>query len=129
MKLKQNRTRTKVFAASQFGYCLLVWMFHCRKIDRRINHLQEIILRTVHDDYTSLHEDLLRKYNIQSLANKHSIISQRTCQTFRRNYTAQKMKFSIKDFFSKCDQICRKLRWKVENHVVSTWNTRGGFVG
>ena len=24
--------------------------------------------------------------------------------------TAQKMKFSIKDFFSKCDQIYRKLR-------------------
>ena len=24
--------------------------------------------------------------------------------------TAQKMKFSIKDFFSKCDQIRRKLR-------------------
>ena len=24
-------------------------------------------------------------------------------------FTAQKMKFSIKDFFSKCDQICRKL--------------------
>ena len=26
------------------------------------------------------------------------------------NDTAQKMKFSIKDFFSKCDQIRRKLR-------------------
>ena len=26
------------------------------------------------------------------------------------SYTAQKMKFSIKDFFSKCDQIGRKLR-------------------
>ena len=25
-------------------------------------------------------------------------------------YTAQKMKFSIEDFFSKCYQICRKLR-------------------
>ena len=25
------------------------------------------------------------------------------------NYTAQKMKFSNKNFFSKCDQICRKL--------------------
>ena len=24
--------------------------------------------------------------------------------------TAKKMEFSIKDFFSKCDQICRKLR-------------------
>ena len=26
-----------------------------------------------------------------------------------KDFTAQKMKFSIKDFFSKCDQICRKL--------------------
>ena len=26
------------------------------------------------------------------------------------NDTAQKVKFSIKGFFSKCDQICRKLR-------------------
>ena len=25
------------------------------------------------------------------------------------DHTAQKMKFSIKDFFSKCDQTCRKL--------------------
>ena len=25
-------------------------------------------------------------------------------------HTAQKVKFSIKDFFSKCDQVCRKLR-------------------
>ena len=29
--------------------------------------------------------------------------------------TAQKMKFSIKDFFSKCDQICRKLEILMEN--------------
>ena len=29
---------------------------------------------------------------------------------FWKPYTAQKMKFSIKDFFSKCDQIRRKLR-------------------
>ena len=27
-------------------------------------------------------------------------------------YTAQTMKFSIKDFFSKCEQICMKLRKK-----------------
>ena len=29
---------------------------------------------------------------------------------FSNIYTAQKMNFSIKDFFSKCDQIRRKLR-------------------
>ena len=27
-----------------------------------------------------------------------------------KNYTTQKIKFSIKDFFSKCDQIRRKMR-------------------
>ena len=28
----------------------------------------------------------------------------------KTNITAQKMKFSVKDFFSKCDQICKKFR-------------------
>ena len=43
--------------------------------------------------------------------------------------TAQKMKFSIKNFFSKCDQICRKLRvWShllkkslTENFIFLHW--------
>ena len=34
----------------------------------------------------------------------------RKAGAFIARYTAQKMKFSIKDFFSKCDQIRRKLR-------------------
>ena len=43
--------------------------------------------------------------------------------TCRAAYTVQKMKFSIKDFFSKCDQIRGKLRvWphllkKMENLI------------
>ena len=57
------------------------------------------------------------------------------------NYTAQKMKFTIKDFFSKCDQICSFLRiWShllkeslMENFVFSAvlqwvlikWRGRG----
>ena len=32
--------------------------------------------------------------------------------------TAQKMRFSIKDFFSKCDRICRKLR--IWSHLLET---------
>ena len=31
--------------------------------------------------------------------------------------TAQKMKFSIKDFFSKCEQICSFLRIEMENFI------------
>ena len=35
---------------------------------------------------------------------------------FLSKSTAQKMKFYIKGFFSKCDQICRKLR--IWSHLV-----------
>ena len=35
------------------------------------------------------------------------------------SFTAQKMKFSIKDFFSKCDQICRKLR--IRSHLLNIY--------
>ena len=34
----------------------------------------------------------------------------------KREHTAQKMKFSIKDFFNKCDQIRRKLR--ISSHLL-----------
>ena len=41
-----------------------------------------------------------------------ALIVQPLCQVlyFIGRCTAQNMKFSIKDFFSNCDQICRKLR-------------------
>ena len=42
------------------------------------------------------------------------LFSEKTFQTTRQNkqfvYHCTKNKFSIKDFFSKCEQICRKLR-------------------
>ena len=39
---------------------LLTWMFHSRKINRKINQLQEWPLRILYDDYTSLFKDLIR---------------------------------------------------------------------
>ena len=42
------------FVESQFGYCVLFWMFHGREFNRKINHLQERSLRIMHDDCTSL---------------------------------------------------------------------------
>ena len=39
--------------------------------------------------------------------------------------TAQKMKFSIKDFFSKCDQICKFLR--IWSHLLKKYNGKPHF--
>ena len=76
MSFKQKRILMKTFAEPQFGYCPFTWMFHSRKVNSKINHLQERPLRIVYNDYITLFEDLLKKdnsfkihyKNIQSLA-------------------------------------------------------------
>ena len=76
MSFKQKRILMKTFVESQFGYCPLIWMFHSRKVNSKINHLQERSLRIVYSDYITSFEDLLKKdnsfkihhKNIQSLA-------------------------------------------------------------
>ena len=53
------RTIMKAFISSQFGYCPLVWMYHNRKLNNRINKIQERALRLVYNDNTSNLNELL----------------------------------------------------------------------
>ena len=49
------------FIISQFGYCPLVWMFHSRGVNNRINKIHERTLRLVYKDDKSTFEELLMK--------------------------------------------------------------------
>ena len=60
---ENRRMLLKTFIESQFSYCPLVWMFHGRVINQRINRLHERALRLVYDDLTSSFEELLNKDN------------------------------------------------------------------
>ena len=42
MSQEKLRLLLKVFIESQFGYCPLVWMFHSRSLNNRINSLHKI---------------------------------------------------------------------------------------
>ena len=76
MSLSQRKTIMKTFILSHFGYCPLVWMFHSRQLNHRINRLHERALRIVYRDASSSFEELLIKdesftiheRNIQTLA-------------------------------------------------------------
>ena len=59
MTLAQRKTIFNAFIKSQFSNCPLVWMFHSRTLNNRINHLHERSLRLVYQDYTSSFEELL----------------------------------------------------------------------
>ena len=51
----------KAFIDSQFQYCPLVWMFHSRTINNRINRLHERALRLAYKDSISSFEELPAK--------------------------------------------------------------------
>ena len=61
MSLNQRRTLMKTFIESQFGYSTLIWMFHGRIGNKKINHLHERALRIVYKDFISSFEDLLKR--------------------------------------------------------------------
>ena len=79
MDIKQRQIIMKAFINSQFGYCSLVWMFHSRKMNNRINKIHERSLRIVFNDYRSTFRGLIDKdnsvtiheRNIQNLAIEH----------------------------------------------------------
>ena len=66
----------RAFIESQFNHCPLVWMFHCRTTNNRLNKLQERALRLIYKDKTLTFDQLLEKdqsftfheRNIQKLA-------------------------------------------------------------
>ena len=61
MTLKHRQVIMKSFILSQFGYCPLVWMFHSRKLNNRINSIHERALRIVYKDTKSSFAELLTK--------------------------------------------------------------------
>ena len=78
MTFQNKRTLYKAFVESQFECCPLTWMFHGRKINYKINRLQEQTLKLIYIDYISSFKELLskdgtftiHKQNIQNLAIK-----------------------------------------------------------
>ena len=51
MSTKQRKILLKTFIESQFGYNALVWMFHSRSLNNKINHLYERALRIAYRNY------------------------------------------------------------------------------
>ena len=57
----QRKLLLNVFITSQFPYIPIVWMFHSRKLNHRINNIHERAFRLVYKDYNSSLNDLLVK--------------------------------------------------------------------
>ena len=63
MTFDQRRLIMNSFITSNFSYCPIVWMFHSRKLNERINYIHERSLRIVYKDSKSSIKELLAKDN------------------------------------------------------------------
>ena len=63
MTFDQRRLILNSFITSHFSYCAIVWMFHSRKLNERINHIHERALRIVYKDFNSSFQELLIEDN------------------------------------------------------------------
>ena len=61
MNAAHRRLIMNAFIFSQFGYCPLVWMFHSRKLNNRINNIHDRALRIVYRDYEFTFQQLLKQ--------------------------------------------------------------------
>ena len=61
----------KSFITSQFGYCPLIWMFHSRTSNNKINFIHERTLKITYNDRKSSFEELLRKGNAVSIHHRN----------------------------------------------------------
>ena len=59
------------FFDSQFNYCPLIWMFHSRNLNNKINRLHQRCLRVVYNDKTSSFEQLLENDNSVSIHHRN----------------------------------------------------------
>ena len=60
MSTEKRRTLFKAFVVSQFDYCPLVWMFHTKELNNRINSLREKALRLIYRNRNLSFDELLK---------------------------------------------------------------------
>ena len=75
MSFDKRRMVMKAFIKSQFNHCPLIWMFHSKTLNIKINRLHVRALRTVYFYYKSFCE-LLEKNKSFSMHHKniHSLV-------------------------------------------------------
>ena len=71
MNIQKRRIVMKSFVTCQFEYCPLIWMFHSRRLNNKINSIHERALRITYQDHISTFQELLNKDNSVSIHHRN----------------------------------------------------------
>ena len=129
MSKEKLRIILKAFIESQFGYCPLVWMFHSRTLNNRINKIHERALRIIYRDPSLTFQELLQKdksvsihhRNLQKLAIEMYKINNDLSPTFMREiFLSSNTSYNLRN-----KNPFRSISAKTVSHGTETLSFRG----
>ena len=71
MNIQKQRTIIKSLVTSQISYCPLIWMFHSRRLNNKINFIHERALTIKYQDNVSTFQELQNKDNSISIQHRN----------------------------------------------------------
>ena len=113
MDLDKHRNVMKAFVTSQFSYCTLIWMFHNRNLNNKINRIQELTLRLVYY-YNLSFSELLDLGNSVTVYHKKLQVLVTEIYKLKNGIAPQMMKDTFElqnpfyDLRSSCNQFRRE---------------------
>ena len=63
MELPKRRILMNAFLKVQFNYCPVIWVFHSRSLNNKLNRFHERYLGIIYNDKRSTFEELLAEDN------------------------------------------------------------------
>ena len=90
-EINKQRMLMKAFESSQFSYCLLLWMFHSRKLESRINSIPMRALKLI---YQNSHD--LTVHELLAKNKSDSVHEKKNFSYYQLKYLNLKLEFCLK---------------------------------
>ena len=114
----------KAFIISQFNYCPLIWMFHNRGLNDRINKIRERMSRLVYQNKNLSFSELLELYNavIKHQRNLQILVT----EVFKvKNKLSPEIKKYVIDFQEPYYNVCSEnSQFRMENIKTTHYGTQ-----
>ena len=116
MTFDQRRLILNSFITSDSPYCPIVWKFHSRKLNERINHIHERALRIVYKDFNSSFEELLIEDN--SLNIHHRNLQKLVTEIFKVKNSLSPELMNVFEFTEKPHSL--RATWQFRSRKIRT---------
>ena len=124
MDLNKRRNLMKAFITSQFSYCLLIWMFHSRNLNNKINRIHKQALRLVYQNNLSFSKLLDLDNSVTVHQKSLQVLVTEICKV-KNGIAPEIMKdiFKLQNLSYNSRSSCNKIKRENIKTVLAFWLT------